>query len=102
MNIFGNKDALIGSIDLAIGAVFVLGALVFRKTVANDMLETDFSVIGSSAAGILCFIILKNFLAFKIAIGLGIIAWLLVGFLLPKLINIDGSADGSDSEGDEI
>lgn len=100
-NIFGNKDALIGSLDLAVGAIFVLGALVFRKSVANDLLEMDFSVIGSSVAGILCFIILKNILNFKIAVGIGLVAWVAVGFLLPKVLNIDGTADGDSDGGDD-
>lgn len=87
VNIFGNKDALIGSLELAIGAAFVLGALIFRKSVANDMLDRGFSVIGASVGGILTFLILNNiFDNLKICIGIGLVAWAAGGFLLAEII----------------
>jgi len=87
MNIFGNKEALIGSLELGVGAAFVLGALVFRKSIANDMLDRGFSVIGSSLLGIVAFLILSNvFDNLKLTIGLSVFVWLAGGFLLADLI----------------
>jgi len=93
VNLFGNKDALIGSMELLFGAVFVLGAFIFRKSVANDMLDREFSVIGSSALGILTFLILDVAinLSLKFCVGLGLIAWAVGGFLLAPIIG-DGEA----------
>lgn len=94
VNLFGNSDALIGSVDLFIGAAFVLGSFIFRKSVANDMLGRGFSIIGSNVAGIIAFLIMSNvFDVLKYSVGVGLIAWLLGGFLVGDLIN-DGQADG--------
>lgn len=97
MNIFGNKDALIGSLDLIFGAVYVLGAFIFRKSVANDMLNTGFSVIGASASSCIAFILIKTLTEWSIkipfAIGLGV--WIAGGFLLADVIN-DGWAGGGE------
>jgi hypothetical protein len=94
MNLFGNQDALIGSVDLFIAAAFVLGSFIFRKSVANDMFGLSFSVIFSNVAGILAFIIMQNvFDVLKYSVGVGLICWLAAGFLLGDLIN-DGQADG--------
>jgi hypothetical protein len=84
VNLFGNKDALIGSIELLIGALFVLCALVFRKSVANDSMGMDFSFLGSAVPAILGFIIFNNiFSAMKfpmlIAVGLFFAGGFLVG-----------------------
>jgi hypothetical protein len=84
VNLFGNKDALIGSIELLVGAVFVLFSLVFRKSIANDSLGMDFSIIGSCVPSILGFIIFNNiFNSVKfpilIAVGLFVAGGFLVG-----------------------
>lgn len=94
MNLFGNSDALIGSVDLFVCAAFVLGSFIFRKSVANDMFGMSFSIIFSNVAGILAFIIMQNvFDVLKYSVGIGLICWLIAGFLLGDLIN-DGQADG--------
>ena len=92
--IFGNKDALIGSLELGIGAAFVLGAFIFRKSVANDMLDKGFSIIGSCGLGIITFIVINSiFDVLKMSVGIGFVAWLLGGFLLADFIQ-DGYSDG--------
>ncbi len=92
-DIFG-KNGIIGGVDLAIAAAFVLGALIFRKSVANDMLDKGFSVIGSCAAGITAFIITSNiFDSLKVSVGIGLFAWVAGGFLLAEIIQ-DGYTDG--------
>ena len=90
-DIFGN-NALIGSLELFIVAIFVLGAMIFRKSVANDMLDRGFSVIGASVGGVLSFLILNGiFDKLKLSIGVGVACWVIAGFLLEELIG-DGEA----------
>ena len=92
-DIFG-KTGLIGGIELGIAAAFVLGALIFRKSVANDMLDRGFSIIGSCALGIIAFLIATNILDnLKISVGIGVFAWAVGGFLLAEFIQ-DGYSDG--------
>ncbi len=92
-DIFG-KTGLVSSIELAIAAAFVLGALIFRKSVANDMFDRGFSIIGSCAVGIIAFLITSNiFDSLKISVGIGVFTWILGGFLLAEVIQ-DGYADG--------
>lgn len=93
MNIFGNKDALIGSVELIIGAFFVLGALVFRKSVANNALGCGFSVFGSTIPGILGFIIANNFFSTpKFPVLIGLVLFFAGGFLLSEIIG-DGYSE---------
>ena len=90
-NIFGNQDALIGSIDLAVGAIMVLGSLILRKQI-NDNMGRGFSIIGSSVCGILTYLLVSNiFNVMKISVGLGIVAWAAGGFLLADIIG-DGES----------
>jgi len=92
MNIFGNTDALIGSIELLIMAVFVLGAFIFRKIVANEMLDREFSVIGScffGCAGYLISTFIIDMLKINVVIGLGL--WAAGGFLLSGFLG-DGES----------
>lgn len=92
-DIFG-KSGIIGGTDLAIAAAFVLGALIFRKSVANDMLDRGFSIIGSCAMGIVAFLITSNiFDSLKVSVGIGVFAWVAGGFLLAEVIQ-DGYSDG--------
>lgn len=97
VNLFGNKDALIGSLDLLFGAIYVLGAFIFRKSVANDMLDMGFSVIGASACSCLAFILVKSITDWSIkipfAIGLGV--WIAAGLLLSPVIG-DGWSGGKE------
>jgi hypothetical protein len=97
VNLFGNKDALIGSLDLLFGAIYVLGAFIFRKSVANDMLDMGFSVIGASACSCLAFILVKSITDWSIkipfAIGLGV--WIAAGLLLAPVIG-DGWSRGKE------
>lgn len=96
MNIFGNENALIGSIDLFIGAIFVLGSLIFRKSVANDILDRGFSVIGSCTLGIITYLIINGlFDNIRLSIGASILACGVGGFLLAEII-MDGESGGSD------
>ena len=99
VNFFGNKNALIGSLDLLFGTIYVLGAFVFRKAVANDALDMGFSAIGASAASCLVFIIIKSVtdLSIKFNFVFGLIAWVIGGFLLADVIG-DGWADGGSRE----
>lgn len=85
-DIFGSTG-IIGGIELIIVTVFVLGFFIFRKTVANDMLDRGFSIIGSTVCGVLSFLILTNVMdSLKAAIGIGLIVGLLGGFLLAEII----------------
>lgn len=97
VNIFGNKNALIGSLDLLFIAIYVVGAFVFRKVVANDTLERGFSVVGSSACSLITFILIKSLTTWsiKISFGIGLAVWVIAGFLLGELIG-DGWAGGSE------
>jgi len=84
--LFGT-DGLITHITLIIGAVYVLGGLIFRKSIANDILGYPFSVYGSCTAGILLFIILDNtFDVFKISVVVSLIGFFLAGFLLSNIL----------------
>ena len=94
VNFFGNTDALIGSIELFIGAIFVLGSLVFRKSVANDLMGYDFSIIGSNVPGILAFLIANSFIDnIKYPVMIGLVCFFLGGFSLAEIVG-DGTASG--------
>jgi hypothetical protein len=96
VNFFGNKNALIGSLDLLFGAIYVLGAFIFRKSIANDQLDMGFSAIGASAASCIIFVVIKaaTEVSLKVNFVIGLIAWVIGGFLLSEVIG-DGWADGS-------
>ena len=96
VNLFGNTDALIGSMDLLFGAIFVLGALIFRKSVANDSLDRSFSVIGSCVPAIIAYLVMSSFVDnIRYSFGVGILFWIAGGFLLGDIIG-DGVAGGRD------
>jgi hypothetical protein len=95
VNLFGNEGALIGSMELLFGALFILGAFIFRKSVANDMMDYPFSVIASGGLGTLTFIILNNIISnIRISVGISLMAWAAAGFLLGKFLP-DGEAGGN-------
>ena len=97
VNYFGSDGVLsfiMNPMSLLFGAIFVLGALIGRKQI-NDNMDRGFSVIGASAGGILGFIIMDNiFHTLKFSIGVGLIAWAAAGFLLAEIIG-DGQTGGS-------
>jgi hypothetical protein len=79
--------------DLLFGALFVLGAFVARKTV-NDSMGQSFSVIGSSTAGIVGYLIMANTVdILKFNFGVGLLCWLAGGFLVANFIG-DGDTNG--------
>ena len=69
VNLFGNKDALIGSLDLLFGALYVLVAFILVKSITDWSIKIPF------------------------AIGLGV--WVAAGFLLATPIG-DGWAGGKE------
>lgn len=95
VNYFGSDGVLsflFNPLSLLFGAIFVLGAFIFRKTIANDSMGQEFSVIGSSAAGFIGYIIFNNILSStKYAFLIGLLAWGIGGFLLAPLIG-DGES----------
>jgi len=93
VELFGT-EAIINMWTLIFGALFALGAFIFRKVVANDLLGWKFSVAGAIAGGSITFIILDNlFHMIKLSIGLSIAGWLAGGFLLGPIL-WDGEAGG--------
>jgi len=91
-NLFGT-DGIVNHLTLIFAAVYVLGALLFRKNVANDLMGYPFSVIGSSALSILLFTILNIFIEnFKIPLAISLIGFFVGGFLLAPLIG-DGESE---------
>lgn len=91
VNYFGT-DGIINPVSFLFGAIFVIGALIFRKSVANDMMERGFSVVGSSAGGIIAYIIMDNLIGIlKYSVVVGLIVWAACGFLLAEVIG-DGEA----------
>jgi len=92
MPLFGT-DGLINHVSLLIGAAFILGSLMFRKNVANGLMDFSFSPIGSSACGILTFIVMDNmFNSLKWNLLISLIVLLVTGFLLAPIIG-DGEAE---------
>lgn len=93
MNLFGT-DALINHFTLIFAAAFALGGLIFRKTVANDILDMKFSFIGCVAGSMIVFIILDLiFDNLKVLVVGSLIGWLVGGFLAGPFL-WDGFAEG--------
>jgi hypothetical protein len=93
MPLFGT-DGLINHVTLIFGALYSLGALIFRKSVANDLLDFKFSVIGSIASSMLAFIITDSFFEnIKILVVVSLIAFFAGGFGLGEILP-DGEAGG--------
>jgi hypothetical protein len=92
MNIFGSTDALIGPIQLLVGAVFAIGALVFRKSIANDMMGVGFSIIGSIGTSCILFVATSAiFGGVQIPFVIGLIGWAGGGFGLAEYLG-DGES----------
>jgi len=93
MPLFGT-DGLVNHLTLIFVAVYALGGLVFRKSVANDLLDMKFSFIGCMIGSTLTFIILDIlFENIKVLVVGSLIGWLIGGFLL-GLFLWDGEASG--------
>ena len=96
MPLFGT-DAVINHYTLIFAAVFALGGLVFRKTVANDMLDIKFSFIGCMVGAMLPYIILDlMFDNLKILVVGALLGWLAGGYF-GGLVLWDGEADGGEA-----
>jgi len=94
MVLFGT-DGIINHITLIIAAIISLGAILFRKNVANDLLDMPFSIIGAIAVGSILTIIIQNmFDAFKWALLAGIVGCLVGGFIGGNFLG-DGESDNS-------
>jgi len=95
MPLFGT-DAIINHMTMIFGAVFSLGGLIFRKSVANDILDMKFSFIGCVAGSMITFIILDlMFNNLKILVVGALIGWLAGGFGVGPFL-WDGEAEGSE------
>lgn len=95
MVLFGT-DGVINHVTLIFGACYALGGLIFRKTIANDLLGMPFSFIGCLTSSMVVFTILDNlFDSIKVSVGFSLAAFLIGGFLLGSILP-DGEADGSD------
>jgi hypothetical protein len=93
MVLFGT-DGLINHVTLIFAAIFALGGLMFRKTIANDLLDMKFSFIGCMVGSMLSFIILDSIFAnLKVIVVGSLIFWLLGGFLSGPFM-FDGEASG--------
>ena len=80
MPLFGT-DGLVNMLTMIFGAVFALGGLMFRKTVANDMLDMKFSFIGCMVGSMIVFIIMDIFFDnLKILVVSSLLGWLAGGF----------------------
>ena len=91
VDLFGSAG-IIGPITLLFGAIYALGGLIFRKSVANDMFDMPFSFIGCMSASMLAFILLDNLVGnMKITFIVSLVAWLAGGFALGPVM-FDGEA----------
>ena len=96
MEIFGT-EGIINMWTLIFGAAIALLGFIFRKNIANDLMDWKFSVIGSIACGSLLFIIMDVlFHDLKVSIGIGIVGWLAGGFLLGSIL-WDGESEGAEA-----
>lgn len=81
MTVLFGTDGLINMLTLIFAAVFALGGLIFRKSVANDILDIRFSFIGCMVGSMLGFIITDIlFDNLKILVVVSIVTWLVGGY----------------------
>lgn len=93
MELFGT-GGMVNHLTLIIGALFSLSGLIFRKSVANDILDMKFSFIGCVVGSMIPFIILDIFLEnIKIIVGVSLVGWVIGGFLFGLFLP-DGESDG--------
>jgi ABC-type uncharacterized transport system permease subunit len=94
MAVLFGTDGLVNHLTLIFGALYALGGLIFRKSIANDILNMKFSFIGCLVGSILPFVILDAFVEnIRILVGIGLVGWVVGGFLLGLWLP-DGEADG--------
>jgi hypothetical protein len=95
--LFGS-DGYVNMLTMIFGAVFALGGLMFRKVVANDMLDRPFSFIGCMALSVPIIIILDRLTDnLRMIVGFGLLAWLVGGFI-GGLFLPDGESGGGGGE----
>jgi tellurite resistance protein TehA-like permease len=95
MSLFGT-EGLINHLTLIFGAVFALGGLIFRKSVANDLLDIKFSFIGCMVVSMLVFIIMDVlFDNLKVLVVVSLLGWLAGGYF-GGLFLWDGYAEGNE------
>lgn len=76
-----------------IPAVIVIIAILFRKNIANDILDYPFSLIGSSVVGVIAYYIVYGlFGVMKYSLLAGIVGLLIGGFVLGTFMP-DGESD---------
>lgn len=93
VEIFGT-EGIINMWTLIVATVLSLGGFIFRKSIANDLLDWKFSVVGAIGLGCIGFIIVDNiFHNIKISIIVAIVGWLAGGFGLGNVL-WDGEAGG--------
>lgn len=90
---FGTSGFECSFVVYLIPAMLVLGALLFRKNIANDLLAFPFSVIGGSVGGVLIyFVVYASFHVFKYSVLGGILGILVGGFALSNFLG-DGETE---------
>ena len=91
MVLFGT-NGIINHLTLIFAVVYSLGGFVFRKNIANEMLDMNFSVIGCIAASMISFIIADIFFeSIKILLVISLAGWLAGGFGIGGMLG-DGEA----------
>lgn len=94
MTVLFGTNGLVNMSTLIFATLFALGGLMFRKVVANDLLDIKFSFIGCMFGAMLPFIILDYFFEnIKILFVGALIGWLVGGYF-GGLFLWDGEADG--------
>jgi len=95
-NLFGTSGALIGPITLLVGGAMFLGGAMLRKAL-NDFFDIKFSVIGCTAIGCIAYIITSNMLSIKYSILIGLIGFVIGGFIFSFIAG--ESSEGYESGG---
>lgn len=94
MPLFGT-EGLINHLTMIFSAVFALGGLMFRKNIANDLLDIKFSFIGCMVGSMLVFIIMDVFFNnLKVLVVGSLIGWLVGGYF-GGIFLWDGEAENS-------
>ena len=76
-----------------IPAFFIMGAILFRKNIANDVLDMPFSIIGAGAGALIPYYVVYGlFHSFKFSLAAGIVGLLVGGFLAGHFLP-DGEAE---------
>ena len=90
---FGTSGFECSFVIYLIPAVLVILAILFRKNVANDVLDIPFSIIGSGVSGVLVYyIIFGIFHSFKYSVLGGVIGLIVGGFIAGQFLP-DGESE---------